>query len=104
MKTYKLIIPSAKTYLKRIVLIYGAQVRAGAHKHLIKIPVPGVAWRGRSPSAFHPQGQLRRPEDSDFCGGRDTVVNESPVGFQSRGALRKNEAETTGTNNRNLAV
>jgi hypothetical protein len=31
-------------------------------------------------------------------------VNESPVGFQSRGALRKSEAKMTGANNRNLAV
>ncbi|MBQ4227704.1 MAG: hypothetical protein II697_05815, partial [Clostridia bacterium] len=31
-------------------------------------------------------------------------MNESPVGFQSRGALRKSTAQTTGTNNRFLSV
>ena len=54
MKTYKLIIPSAKTYLKRIVLIYGAQVRAGAHKHTAP-KTPG--WPG---GAAAPPPSIRR--------------------------------------------
>ena len=32
---------------------------------------PREAWRGRSPSNNNPQGQLRRPEDSDFCAGSE---------------------------------
>ncbi|MBQ4226623.1 MAG: hypothetical protein II697_00325, partial [Clostridia bacterium] len=50
------------------------------------------------------RGGFATPRTAIFVHGRDTVVNESPVGFQSRGVLRKSEAKTTGTNNRHLAV
>ena len=50
---------------------------------------PRVVWRGRSPSNFNPQGQLRRPEDSDFCEAELALRKQKFIPYSLRSICKR---------------